>query len=74
MRGEGDGELNAKSGAVNASSPVLSEKRGTKPMGCDEGNGNYRHLQLDFERQAHRPIKRVKSVVDANFSEQQARV
>ena len=47
--------------------PRLSEKQGTKRKECDGGNENLRHLQLDVERQERRPIKRVKSVHNANL-------
>ncbi|KAF6241834.1 hypothetical protein HO173_000546 [Letharia columbiana] len=47
--------------------PRLSEKQGIKRKECDGGNENLRHLQLDVERQERRPIKRVKSVHNANL-------
>lgn len=52
----------AKSGT-----PMLLHQQGKKRKEYDESNENFQNVQLDVERQARRPIKRVKSVHSLNF-------
>ena len=46
--------------------PILSREHGTKRKEYDDGNEDYRHVQLDVEKQESRPRKQVKSVHHAN--------
>ncbi len=47
--------------------PMPSKNRGTKRKGSGDDQEGFQQVQLDVERQAHRPIKRVKSVHTANL-------
>ena len=47
--------------------PIIPNKQGTKRKECEDGNGNFQHVQLDVEKQERRPRKQVKSVHHANF-------
>ena len=47
--------------------PMLSKNRGTKRKESGDDQEDFQQVQLDVERQGHRPIKRVKSVHTANL-------
>ncbi len=47
--------------------PMPSKNRGTKRKGSGDDQEDFQRVQLDVERQAHRRIKRVKSVHTANL-------